>query len=115
MPGTWPGAIAQVVAAWKARPDTTSAGALALKAHLMCHWVNAEVVRLLQVRAGVLRSQGSSGPEGSLGKLAVSVAGRRLAEWAPALLGPGRGCCWRRVMTRDRRNAGGQAMGRARA
>jgi alkylation response protein AidB-like acyl-CoA dehydrogenase len=50
--------------------------------------VEAEVVRLLQLRAGVLRAQGSSGPEGSLGKLAVSRAGRRLAEWAPALLGP---------------------------
>jgi alkylation response protein AidB-like acyl-CoA dehydrogenase len=88
MPGRGTGAIAQAVAAWKARPDTTSAAAVALKADLMRHWVHAEVVRLLQVRAGVLRAQGSSGPEGSLGKLAVSVAGRRLAEWAPALLGP---------------------------
>ncbi|MGD9797816.1 MAG: acyl-CoA dehydrogenase family protein, partial [Acidimicrobiia bacterium] len=32
--------------------------------------------------------QGSSGPEGSLGKLANSVVGRRLADWAPVLLGP---------------------------
>ena len=78
---------------WRSRPGRPvrtrrSAAALALRAELMRHWVDAEVVRLLQMRAGVLRSQGSSGPEGSLGKLAVSTAGRRLAEWAPALLGP---------------------------
>ena len=86
-PGRGEGAISVAVAAWKARPDRGSAAALALRAELMRHWVDAEVVRLLQLRAGVLRSQGSSGPEGSLGKLAVSTVGRRLAEWAPALLG----------------------------
>jgi alkylation response protein AidB-like acyl-CoA dehydrogenase len=52
------------------------------------HWVNTEVLRLLQVRAGVLRALGTSGAEGSLGKLAVSVTGRQLAEWAPVLMGP---------------------------
>ena len=54
----------------------------------MRHWVDTEVLRLLQLRAAVLRSQGQGGPEGSIGKLATSVVGRRLAEWAPALLGP---------------------------
>jgi hypothetical protein len=54
----------------------------------MEHWVDAEVVRLLQMRAGVLRAQGTSGPEGSLGKLAVSLHNRRLGEWAPVLIGP---------------------------
>jgi alkylation response protein AidB-like acyl-CoA dehydrogenase len=88
MPGRGEGPIALAVAAWQSRADKTSQAARALRAELMGHWVQAEVVRLLQLRAGVLRSQGSSGPEGSLGKLAVSVTGRRLAEWAPALLGP---------------------------
>jgi alkylation response protein AidB-like acyl-CoA dehydrogenase len=82
------GPIAAIVDAWKARSDKTSPAALALRAELMRHWVNAEVVRLLQMRAGVMRAQGSSGPEGSLGKLAVSVTGRARAEWAPSLLGP---------------------------
>ncbi len=91
MPGRGEGPISLAVAAWKARPDRSSPAALALRAELMRHWVDAEVVRLLQMRAGVLRAQGSSGPEGSLGKLAVSTAGRRLAEWAPALLGPAGG------------------------
>jgi alkylation response protein AidB-like acyl-CoA dehydrogenase len=82
------GAIGLAMAAWQARPDKTSAAARALRVELLRHWVNAEVARLLQMRAGVLRAQETSGPEGSLGKLAVSVAGRQLAEWAPALMGP---------------------------
>jgi alkylation response protein AidB-like acyl-CoA dehydrogenase len=86
--GRGEGPIALAVAAWQALPDRSSAAVQALRAELMRYWVDAEVVRLLQMRAGVLRSQGSSGPEGSLGKLAVSTGGRRLAEWAPTLLGP---------------------------
>ncbi|HEY2331161.1 MAG TPA: acyl-CoA dehydrogenase family protein [Acidimicrobiales bacterium] len=87
-PARGSGAIAGVVEAWQARDDKTSPAALALKAELMRHWVDTEVLRLLTVRANVLRSQGSSGPEGSLGKLANSVVGRKLADWAPVLLGP---------------------------
>jgi alkylation response protein AidB-like acyl-CoA dehydrogenase len=82
------GPIALLVAAWQGRPDKTSAAARALRAELMQHWVNAEVLRILQMRAGVLRAQGSSGPEGSVSKLAVSVVNRQMVEWAPALLGP---------------------------
>jgi alkylation response protein AidB-like acyl-CoA dehydrogenase len=81
------GSIATAVAAWMARDDRTSADALALKDQLMRHWVDAEALRLLQARAATLRAIGGSGPEGSLGKLATSVVGRRLAEFMPALLG----------------------------
>jgi alkylation response protein AidB-like acyl-CoA dehydrogenase len=87
VPARGEGAIALAVAAWKERADQTSPAARVLRAELMQHWVQAEVVRLLQLRAGVLRARGTSGPEGSLGKLASSVFGRRLAEWAPVLLG----------------------------
>jgi alkylation response protein AidB-like acyl-CoA dehydrogenase len=83
------GHISRAVAAWNARLDKTSPEARTIRAELMRHWVQSEVVRLLQVRAGVLRANGTSGPEGSVGKLAVSVAGRRLTEWAPAIVGPG--------------------------
>jgi len=89
VPGRGEGTIAFAVAAWQVRTDKTSPAARVLRAELMRHWVDAEIVRLLQMRAGVLRSQGSSGPEGSLGKLAVSRLGRSLGEWAPVLLGPG--------------------------
>jgi alkylation response protein AidB-like acyl-CoA dehydrogenase len=87
MSGRGEGPVAAMVEAWKAREDKSSPTALALRAELMTHWVEAEVVRLLQMRAGMLRAQGSSGPEGSLGKLAVSTTSRARAEWAPALLG----------------------------
>jgi alkylation response protein AidB-like acyl-CoA dehydrogenase len=85
--GRGEGPVAAILEAWAARSDKTSPAAIALRAELMRHWVNAEVVRMLQMRAGMLRARGSSGPEGSLGKLAVSVTGRARAEWAPALLG----------------------------
>jgi alkylation response protein AidB-like acyl-CoA dehydrogenase len=82
------GSISLAVDSWQKRGDKTSPPALAVKAELMRHWVEFEVVRLLQMRAGGLRASGTSGPEGSLGKLAVSLTGRRYAEWAPVLIGP---------------------------
>ena len=88
IPGRGEGAIRHAVEAWRARQDKDSPAARSLRSELMEHWVEAEVLRLLQLRSGVLRSTGSTGPEGSLGKLATSVVGRRLADWAPALLGP---------------------------
>jgi alkylation response protein AidB-like acyl-CoA dehydrogenase len=86
--GRGEGTIGLAVAAWKARTDRTSPWAQALRSELMQHWVDMEVVRLLQLRAFVLRASGNSGPEGSLGKLAESVFRRRLGEWMPALDGP---------------------------
>ncbi|HXY92134.1 MAG TPA: acyl-CoA dehydrogenase family protein [Acidimicrobiia bacterium] len=88
IPARGSGPIAVAVAAWQARADKTSAGALALRDRVMQHWVEAEALRLLQARAATLRALGGSGPEGSLGKLATSVVGRRLAEFMPALIGP---------------------------
>jgi len=87
IPNRGSGAISFVMDAWKARDDKTSTEALAIKDRLMRHWVDAEALRLLQARAATLRALGGSGPEGSLGKLATSVIGRRLSEFAPALIG----------------------------
>jgi len=81
------GPIAACVRAWRARVDRESAAAQAVRSQLIRHWVDLEVLRLLQIRANALRSVGSSGPEGSVLKLATSVTGRRLAEWAPVLEG----------------------------
>jgi alkylation response protein AidB-like acyl-CoA dehydrogenase len=105
------GAIALAVAAWQARPDKSSPAARALRSELLRHWVDAEVVRLLQLRSGVLRAQGSSGAEASLGKLAVSTTGRRLAEWAPALLGPAGGLLEEGYPTADGNRAGRRGRG----
>jgi alkylation response protein AidB-like acyl-CoA dehydrogenase len=88
IPNRGEGQISVVMRAWAERADKTSSTARALKDRLVQHWIEAEVLRLLQARAGALRAAGGSGPEGSLGKLATSVVGRRLAEFAPSLLGP---------------------------
>ena len=87
IPSRGDGPIALAVTAWRARDDKTSAASLALKDQLMARWVDAEVLRLLQARAAASRASGGGGAEGSLGKLATSVVNRRLAEFAPALLG----------------------------
>jgi alkylation response protein AidB-like acyl-CoA dehydrogenase len=87
IPNRGEGQIGMLVEAWRQRADKTSDAARALKDRLMQHWIEAEVLRLLQARAGALRAAGGSGPEGSLGKLSTSVVGRRLAEFAPSILG----------------------------
>jgi alkylation response protein AidB-like acyl-CoA dehydrogenase len=88
IPARGEGSVAPAVRAWQARADKASTDARAVKDQLMRHWVEAEVLRLLQARAATLRAAGGGGPEGSLGKLATSVVHRRLAEFLPALLGP---------------------------
>jgi alkylation response protein AidB-like acyl-CoA dehydrogenase len=50
-------------------------------------WVEAEVLRLLQARASAARAAGGGGPEGSLGKLAVSRVWRQIAQFLPDLVG----------------------------
>ncbi|HUZ10828.1 MAG TPA: acyl-CoA dehydrogenase family protein [Acidimicrobiales bacterium] len=87
IPARGAGPIGLAVGLWSAREDKSSAQALALRDRLMEHWVDAEVVRLLQARAAALRAAGSAGAEGSLGKLAVAVAGRSLAAFTVDLLG----------------------------
>jgi alkylation response protein AidB-like acyl-CoA dehydrogenase len=81
------GPIGIAVGIWQDRKDKSSAHARALRAELLRHWVNAEVLRLLQARAAALRAAGSAGAEGSLGKLAVSVASRDLSAFTLDLLG----------------------------
>ncbi len=81
------GAISLAVDAWQRRQDKSSPTARALRAELLRHWVDNEVLRLLLRRAAERRALGIAGPEGSLGKVAVSATLRRLNEWAPALLG----------------------------
>jgi alkylation response protein AidB-like acyl-CoA dehydrogenase len=88
IPARGEGPIGTAVDTWTRRADKTSPAALALKDRLLRHWVDAEVLRLLQARATALRMAGGSGPEGSLGKLSTSVTGRRLGEFVVALLGP---------------------------
>jgi len=81
------GPISLAVAAWRAREDGATPVALALKDRLMARWADAEVMRLLQLRASAARAVGGGGAEGSLGKLAMSKVSRELADLMPALVG----------------------------
>ena len=50
-------------------------------------WVRAEVLRLTNIRASHNRAQGTPGPEGSIGKLAMAELHKDLSECAVDLLG----------------------------
>lgn len=82
------GAIAGVVQAWRDRRDRDPSGAVAFRDRLLRLWVEAEVQRLTTLRATAARASGRAGAEGSIGKLAGSELGQRIASLAVDLLGP---------------------------
>jgi alkylation response protein AidB-like acyl-CoA dehydrogenase len=50
-------------------------------------WIRAEVLRLTNIRAGQGRAQGTPGPEGSIGKLAMAELHKDISSFAVDLLG----------------------------
>ncbi len=82
------GPIAQAVEALEG-PARTSARTPSTKDELMQLWIEAEVLRLTNLRASQNRKMGSPGPEGSTGKLAYAEANKddlrvlRRPAWAP--------------------------------
>jgi alkylation response protein AidB-like acyl-CoA dehydrogenase len=50
-------------------------------------WIEAEVLRLTNIRASQARRMGSPGPEGSIGKVMVAELNKRITELAVDLLG----------------------------
>jgi alkylation response protein AidB-like acyl-CoA dehydrogenase len=50
-------------------------------------WIDAEVLRLTNIRASQLRSKGTPGPEGSVGKLFAAELNKRIVEFAVDVLG----------------------------
>ena len=50
-------------------------------------WIRAEVLRLTNIRASQNRSQGTPGPEGSIGKMAMAEVHKDISECAVDLLG----------------------------
>jgi alkylation response protein AidB-like acyl-CoA dehydrogenase len=87
LPARGAGPIAAVVRAWHERADRTSPAARVLRARLLTLWVEAEVQRLTTLRATVARQHGRAGAEGSVGKLAGSELGQRIAALGVDLLG----------------------------
>jgi alkylation response protein AidB-like acyl-CoA dehydrogenase len=77
------GFIGEAVKVWKERGDDDQAK----KDELMKLWVQAEVLRLTNIRASQLRAVGTPGPEGSIGKIVSADLNKRVSEFTVELLG----------------------------
>jgi alkylation response protein AidB-like acyl-CoA dehydrogenase len=61
----------------------------ATRDRLMQLWVDAEVLRLTNIRASQLRSRGTPGPEGSVGKILSAQHNKSVTEFVVDLMGAG--------------------------
>jgi alkylation response protein AidB-like acyl-CoA dehydrogenase len=78
------GAIGEAVRIWKARTDHDPV----LRDRLMELWVDAETLRLTNLRAAARRRIGNPGPEGSIAKLRFAETNKEILEFCITLLGP---------------------------
>jgi alkylation response protein AidB-like acyl-CoA dehydrogenase len=76
------GMIGETVRIWK-----KVGGDATKRDKLMKLWVEAEVLRLTNIRASQLRSVGNPGPEGSIGKIVSAQHNKAVSEFAVELLG----------------------------
>jgi alkylation response protein AidB-like acyl-CoA dehydrogenase len=83
-PARGSGAIAEAVRIWKEEVSDHDAGRRDRLAQL---WIEAEVLRLTNVRAGQNRRVGNPGPEGSIAKLMFAEVNKRIYELCVDLLG----------------------------
>jgi alkylation response protein AidB-like acyl-CoA dehydrogenase len=77
------GFIAEAVTAWREGGHTDAAR----KDELMALWTRAEVLRLTNIRAGQLRTIGTPGPEGSIGKAMSADLNKDISAFTVNLLG----------------------------
>jgi alkylation response protein AidB-like acyl-CoA dehydrogenase len=77
------GFIGEAVKVWKSR----GGGTAVQRDKLMQLWVRAEVARLTNIRAQQLRSIGTPGPEGSIGKSAAAELNKAISAFTVNLLG----------------------------
>jgi alkylation response protein AidB-like acyl-CoA dehydrogenase len=77
------GFIGECVKVWKKVGETDPAK----RDQLMKLWVDAEVLRLTNIRASQLRSVGNPGPEGSIGKIVSATLNKAISEFTVGLLG----------------------------
>jgi alkylation response protein AidB-like acyl-CoA dehydrogenase len=78
------GAIAEAVRIWK---DEVADKSPAARDRLMQLWIEAETLRLTNVRAGQNRKAGNPGPEGSIAKLKFAEVNMAIYELCVDLLG----------------------------
>ncbi|MCU0271654.1 MAG: acyl-CoA dehydrogenase family protein [Acidimicrobiales bacterium] len=77
------GIIAGAVDAWRRNGHTDPAR----KDQLLRLWVEAEVLRLTNLRAAAARKVGVPGPEGSVGKLAAAELNKKVSAFTISLMG----------------------------
>jgi alkylation response protein AidB-like acyl-CoA dehydrogenase len=77
------GFIGEAVKIWKQKGHTDPA----LKDELMKLWVRAEVLRLTNIRAQQMRSVGTPGPEGSIGKAGSADFNKDVSSFCVTMLG----------------------------
>jgi alkylation response protein AidB-like acyl-CoA dehydrogenase len=83
-PARGTGAIAEAVRIWKEETPVRTAAAKDL---LLRRWIEAEVLRLTNVRASQNRRAGNPGPEGSIAKLMFAEVNSRIYDLCMDLLG----------------------------
>ena len=84
-PGRGTGAIAEAVRIWHEEvPEQRAAD----RDRLVHAWIEAEVLRLTNIRASQNRKAGNPGPEGSIAKLMFAEVNKRIYELCLDLLGP---------------------------
>jgi alkylation response protein AidB-like acyl-CoA dehydrogenase len=77
------GLIREAMKAWKRSAQTDAVQ----RDELTKLWIEAEVLRLTNIRAGQLRSIGTPGPEGSVGKILSAEHNKRVMNFAVDLMG----------------------------
>ncbi|CAN5815445.1 acyl-CoA dehydrogenase family protein [soil metagenome] len=83
IPARGEGAIAMALDLWKDNPGDAVA-----RDRLVSLWIEAEVLRLTNLRASKARSAGTPGPEGSTAKLHWADLNKRIYEFCVDHLGP---------------------------
>ena len=79
------GAIAEAVRIWN---DEVAHKSPAMRDRLVRLWIEAETLRLTNIRAGQNRKAGNPGPEGSIAKLRFAEVNMAIYELCVDLLGP---------------------------
>jgi alkylation response protein AidB-like acyl-CoA dehydrogenase len=85
------GAIAEAVRQWDLYKTSARSGGpwdRVLLDRLAARWIEAEVLRLTNIRAAQNRKMGTPGPEGSVGKLFSAELNKRILELCVDLMGP---------------------------
>ncbi len=79
------GPIATALGIWNKTPDTRRSAPR--RDRLVSLWIEAEVLRLTNMRAAASSALGTPGPEGSTGKLAYAEINKRVYDFCVDLLG----------------------------